>query len=222
MEFAESYTRFDNPKLMGPSSKVGILGGTFNPIHNGHIEMALNIKDEFSLSKVTLLPTGNPPHKQHERDILASASQRLYMAQAAAAGIDGLDVSDIETARSGFSYTVDTMRELTRTHKDVDFYFIIGSDSLFELETWQSFDALTELVRFICVKRKEDSTLSILAEAARLYETYSTTVDISKYNGLYVSSSYVRSRIAEGKDVSQFLSPAVEEYIAANKLYRKT
>ncbi len=222
MEFTETLSVFENAKLLYPHVKLGILGGTFNPVHNGHIDMALNIMREFYLKAVLLMPSGNPPHKQGDNQSLAPAQQRLHMVALAACGVSGLEVSDLETKRSGFTYTIDTMRELTSKYKEVDFHFIIGSDSLFELELWKSFAELSRLVRFVCVRRQEHDALSVAAEAARLHEAYGTVVLVSEYIGLHVSSSYIRKRIAEGKSISDFVPALVEEYIIASRLYKRT
>lgn len=208
-------------KLYYPKAKAGILGGTFNPVHNGHIDMALNIRREFSLGKVIFVPCGSPPHKMDEPALAPSVS-RLHMAELCAFMYDCLEVSNVEVLRPGPSYTIDTMRDFTLKYKDTEFYFIIGSDTLFELESWKDFPSLAKLVRFVCVRRPENnSTLSIAAEMERLKEAYGCEIEASEYGGLLVSSSYIRKMAAEGKDISDFVPPAVEEYIHANGLYKQ-
>jgi nicotinate-nucleotide adenylyltransferase len=180
----------DSLKLFYPHKKVGILGGTFNPLHNGHVDMAYNVKEEFELDSVILLPAGAPPHKM---DVETAPSEaRLRMVVLCALETDWLKVSDMEVKRCGPSYTVDTMRELGRKYKDTDFYFVIGSDSLFELETWKNASELFRLTRFICVRRREHDRLAVAAEAARLSEKYGAVIMLSRYDGLNISSSEVR------------------------------
>lgn len=219
MDYTATMEVEDGLRLFYPHQRTGILGGTFNPVHNGHIDMALNIRREFDLESVVLVPTGNPPHKREEQD-LAPAQARLQMAALCALECAGLRVSDIEVKREGYSYTVDTMRELTDKYKDTDFYFIIGSDSLFELESWKEIAALCRLTKFVCVRRQEHDKLAVAAEAARLAEKYEAEILISQLSGLYVSSSYIRKRIAEGKSIADFVPAAVEEYIDASGLYK--
>jgi nicotinate-nucleotide adenylyltransferase len=219
MEFTSMYRITDDVKLMYPRVKTGILGGTFNPVHNGHIDMALNIRREFDLKTVALMPCGSPPHKP-DRTELAPAAMRRHMAALATCEAPELSVSDMEIKRGGPTYTVDTMRELTGQYKDTEFYFIIGSDSLFQLETWKDFSELSRLTRFVCVRRQEHDPLAVAAEAKHLEEAYGAAVFISQYSGLYVSSSYIRKRVAGGRGISDFVPALVEEYINASGLYK--
>lgn len=208
----------DGLSLLSPFRKTGILGGTFNPIHNGHVDMALNIRDEFSLDKVMLLPSGDPPHKADEH--LATKQQRLHMAELCAFDHGCLQVCDMEIKREGTTYTIDTMRELCAKHPQNDFHFIIGSDTLFELETWRSFPELCRMVQFVCVKRDEHDRLQIAGEIARLGREYRAMIFLSQYSGLYVSSSYIRKRVAEGKSIADFVPAPVEVYIHESGLYK--
>ncbi len=219
MEFTTAVEIDDRLSLLYPHKKVGILGGTFNPLHNGHFDMAYNVKEECELDSVMLLPAGNPPHKTDVET--APANVRLRMAVLCALETDWLTVSDLEIKREGPSYTVDTMRELTQKYKDTDFYFIIGSDSLFEMETWRNVAELFKLTRFVCVRRREHEKLATAAEAARLAEKYDAVISISRYDGLNISSSEVRKRVAEGRSIADFVPAPVEEYIHASGLYKK-
>ncbi len=219
MEFSRTMDIMDNLRPMYPHTREGILGGTFNPVHNGHIDMALKVLGEFDLKKVTLMPTGTPPHKRGHT-WMASGAQRMRMAALAIADEQRLALSGMEVEREGYTYTVDTMRELNSKFQETDFYFIIGSDSLFEIEMWKDFSELARLTRFICVRRPEHEPLDVLAEAARLEEKYNVFIEISKYDGLYVSSSHIRERMAQGKSISRFVPAQVEEYIIACGLYK--
>lgn len=219
MEYSDSRLQKDTLELFYPRKKVGILGGTFNPIHNGHINMALTILGEFELDTVTLMPSANPPHKRNNKDI-APAGARLEMAALAALGCRGLSVTSIELMRDGYSYTSDTIEELIDKNPRTDYYFIIGSDSLFDLEQWHDFKKLFRLTRFICVRRMEHEKLSVAAHAAYLTEKYNAEIYVSAYDGLYISSSYIRQRIAEGKNIDDFVPAAVRDYIYANRLYK--
>jgi len=204
-------------RLSYPNRKMGILGGTFNPIHNGHVDMALRIKDELALDEVLLIPSGQPPHK--EKDV-APKQKRLHMAALCAYEYQGLSVSDIEVKRLGYSYTVDTLTELHERYKDTDFYFIIGSDTLFELETWKDFQKLFQLTSFVCVQRYICDNVQLLAKAMRLKELYGAHIIHSAYVGLDISSSTVRKYMKEGLSISELVPPPVEEYILESGLYR--
>ncbi|WP_342626060.1 nicotinate (nicotinamide) nucleotide adenylyltransferase [Peptoniphilus timonensis] len=113
--------------------KYGIFGGSFNPIHYGHLMICEYIKEEMGLDKVIFIPTGNPPHKEIE----VSAKDRYEMVKTAISPNPDFDISDIETTRVKLSYTVDTIRELKEIYKEEKLYFIIGMDSLFQLKTWK-------------------------------------------------------------------------------------
>ncbi|MEA4853852.1 MAG: nicotinate-nucleotide adenylyltransferase [Christensenella sp.] len=203
--------------LAARHKKVGILGGTFNPPHNGHIDMALHIKNEFSLDETYLMPCGNPPHKDTD---LAPAPMRLAMARMCTEAAAGLGLLDIEMKRTGYTYTVETMRLLEKKYPQTDFYFIIGADTVFELCTWYEFRELFRLTRFVCVRRCNHDMLELTAEISRLKREYGAHVLLSEYTGLYVSSSYIRKQIAQGKNIAGLVPQSVEEYIVANGLYR--
>jgi len=133
--------------------RIGILGGTFNPVHQGHLQLAREVKIKCGLDEILLIPSGIPPHKTEEE--LATAEDRLEMVRLAIEGIPGLSVSDIEIRRPEQSYTIDTVRELLKTAPGVDFYFIIGLDAFLEIETWKEAGSLLKIVSFIVVSRPE-------------------------------------------------------------------
>ncbi|MDX1358978.1 MAG: nicotinate (nicotinamide) nucleotide adenylyltransferase, partial [Clostridia bacterium] len=118
--------------------RIGILGGTFNPIHNGHLEMAEIAVDVYSLDDVILIPTGNPPHKADEEII--SKYDRYELCLLSAAAYDNIFVSSVEIDREGITYTIDTLKELEKLYGIRDeLYFIIGGDTVFQLEKWKDF-----------------------------------------------------------------------------------
>ncbi|BDF59525.1 putative nicotinate-nucleotide adenylyltransferase [Christensenellaceae bacterium] len=217
MEYLKGMETQERTRLRFPHKKVGILGGTFNPPHTGHVDMARHVKREFMLDEVFLMPCGTPPHKTED---IAPAPMRLKMTQLCVDGCDGLDVLDIETRRKGYTYTVDTMRELRKKNPHTDYYFIVGADTVFELASWYQCRELFSLTRFVCVRRGAYDTLKLSAEIARLQEEYGACVFLSEYTGLFVSSSYIRQRRAQGKSIEGLVPKNVEEYIIANGLYR--
>lgn len=219
MQYNENQIQQDKLDLFYPRKKVGILGGTFNPIHNGHLNMALTVLCEFNLDTVMLMPGANPPHKRNDKDI-APTRARFEMVALAVLGCQGLAVTPIELMRDGYSYTSDTMTELIDKNPRTDYYFIIGSDSLFDLEQWHDFKKLFKLTKFICVRRMEHDKLSVAARAAYLKEKYNADISISAYDGLYISSTYIRERIAEGKSIDEFVPAAVRDYIYDTGLYK--
>lgn len=217
MEYLKGIMAQGRVRLPVPHKKVGILGGTFNPPHTGHVDMAQHVKREFALDEVFLMPCGTPPHKTED---IACAHIRLKMTQLCTEGQAGLKVLDIETKRKGYSYTVDTMRELSGKNPETDYYFIIGADTVFELASWHKCRELFTLTRFVCVRRVAHDTLKLSAEIVRLKEEYGADILLSEYTGLFMSSSYIRDRIRQGKSIEGLVPQNVEEYIIANGLYR--
>ncbi len=185
--------------------KVGILGGTFNPPHIGHLIVANEVKHALDLDEVRLMPTAVPPHKAAPGD--ATAEQRLRMAELAVTGIDGLTVSSFEVQRGGISYTYDTMKQLTSLEPEVDFYFIIGGDMIDMLPKWYRIEELVTLVKFVGVGRpgtigKTDFPISI--------------VDIPQID---LSSTLIRQRFADKGTVHLLIPPAVEVFVRREDLY---
>ncbi len=197
--------------------KVGILGGTFNPPHSGHVDMAEHVRDEFALDEVYLMPCGTPPHKTED---LAPKQMRYQMTKLCAQQGKDVGVLDIEVKRKGYSFTSDTMCELAQKNPQADYYFIVGADTIFELCTWHNFEELLKLTRFICVRRERNDLMKLSAEIARLKWDYSAQIFLSEYTGLFVSSSYIRKRLKQGQSVAGLVPKNVEEYIIANGLYR--
>lgn len=203
-------------RLFSGPKRVGILGGTFNPPHSGHVDLCCRVKEEFALDEVCMMPSGNPPHKSG----IAPKEMRLKMTQMCAARA-GVSVLDVEVRRKGYSYTADTIAALREKNPETDYYFIVGADTVFELCSWHEFERLFQLAKLICVRRQNNDFLSLSAELARLKAVYGAQIYLSDYTGLYVSSSYIRERIQKGCGIEGLVPKEVEEYIVANGLYRK-
>lgn len=185
--------------------KIGILGGTFNPPHIGHLIIANEVRHALGLEEVRLMPTATPPHKTTSGD--ATEGQRLDMVSLAVSGIEGLTKSAFEIERGGVSYTYDTMKQLAALEPDVHFHFIIGADMIDMLADWYRIDELMELVTFVGVGRPG-------AIGKTKYPI--TMVDIPE---IALSSSLIRHRIAEGQTVQLLIPEAVESYIRKEGLY---
>ena len=132
--------------------KTGILGGSFNPPHLGHLFIAQSVYREFDLDEVLLLPLGTPPHKTH----IASRETREAMCRMLAQAANGLQVCTIELERQGYTYTVDTLRQMRQQYPGHSFYYIIGTDTLFQLEHWRDYRQVFAYTEFICVPRPGD------------------------------------------------------------------
>lgn len=201
-----------------PRKKIGIFGGTFDPVHSGHIDMALKVLKEFSLTSMVFLPCGAPPHKNHHE--IASKYDRLHMVSLCVYEQRGLSVSDAEVKRNGVTYTIDTIKEFEKKCVDTDLFFIIGADTIFELEAWRDLPGICARTTFICVRRYKYDNLQVAAQAAMLREKYNAKILISEYTGMAVSSSEVRDRIREQKSIARLVPKAVEEYIEEHGLYK--
>ncbi len=194
---------------------IAVLGGTFNPIHNGHIKMANAALSECDISKVIFLPNGMPPHKSGET--IVSPQHRLNMVRLAISGNDKFELSDYEIKRDKPSYTVDTQRALKEIY-DCPIYFIIGADSLFTLHLWKSPEILIKECNFIVCDRKSEAD-SDVNETARKINDMGGNVKVLSMSRIDVTSTDIRKCVKNGDDVSKYLSADVYQYIKENKLY---
>ncbi|PIC81149.1 nicotinate-nucleotide adenylyltransferase [Sporosarcina sp. P18a] len=185
--------------------QIGILGGTFNPPHTGHLLIANEVRYALQLDEVWLMPTAVPPHKIATGD--ASAEQRLQMVKLAVDEVEGLRASSFEIERGGVSFTYDTMSQLLQDETNVHFHFIIGGDMIDQLPTWYRIEDLLEMVTFIGVKRPGTDNTSAIP--VQLVETPQ----------LDLSSTLIRQRFVEGGTVQLLIPPAVEAYIREERLY---
>lgn len=206
---------------MNRRPRLGIFGGTFNPIHLGHLMIAQDALEAFELAKVLFVPCSQPPHKSTGE--LVAASHRLAMLEAAIEGDLRFEVSDVEMQRDGRSYTVETMRALRTAHPDVDLFFIIGSDSLAELHLWREIDALLALCRVVTIVRPGVSLESLQELDLKLKAPWPERLkaDVRVGHLVNVSSSDIRYRVAEGMSIRYLVPSAVEMYIAEHSLYRR-
>lgn len=194
--------------------RVGLLGGTFDPVHEGHLALAEAARACADLDEVLLVPSGNPPHR---RPALASPEQRLEMARLAAADRPGLGVWDVEVRRSGPSFTVETLREFHRARPGDEAFLILGWDAARQLRTWRDPDEVLKLARLVVLPRpglpppaKRDLQEAQL-EPAQVIVCPAGTPD--------VAATRIRDRIARGDSLDSLVPAAVAEYIARHDLY---
>lgn len=197
--------------------KYGIFGGSFNPIHYGHLMICEYIKEEMGLDKVIFIPTGNPPHKELE----LSAEDRYEMVRLAISPNPDFEISDIETTRVKKSYTVDTIRELKKIYKEEKLYFLIGLDSLFQLKTWMKIRDLSQEIEFVVALRpgyldREE----INKEIDFLRENFGTKINLIKTPLYEISSTDLRDRIREGKSLRYLIPKKVLDYIEESGFYK--
>ncbi|MDD7363691.1 MAG: nicotinate-nucleotide adenylyltransferase [Peptoniphilus sp.] len=201
--------------------KMGIMGGSFNPIHMGHLMMSEYMRSHLGLSKVLFIPTGNAPHK---RDYSVSAKERLKMVEIAVADNPYFEVSDVEVTRKNTMYSVDTLNILKETYPDAEFYFFLGSDILQDLKSWKKFRELAQMTRFAVAVRPGFQSISmanIRKEIQFLTHHYGADIVLIDTPRLEISSTNLRNRIRQGKSVKYFLPDDVRTYVWKKRFYRQ-
>ncbi len=199
--------------------RLGILGGTFNPVHNGHLLMAHTAAAAFGLERVLLVPSSLPPHKELAGGV--SAVHRLAMLRLAAAGDPLVTVDTVEIDRGGVSYAIDTVRHLADREPGCELFFIIGLDSLLELHRWKDVTGFLSLCRVVTVNRpgilgrplRNDDLNLPEARSQRLLE------DVVSHTMCEASSSEIRERIAKRLPIGYLVPESVERYIRDHALY---
>jgi len=198
--------------------KLGILGGSFNPIHEGHLAMADAVRKAHGLDLVMFVPAGRPPHKGSD---LASADDRLQMARLAVEGREVLTVSDVEVRRPGVSYTVDTLEEIHRQYPEAELFFIIGEDSVPELSGWRNPRRILELARVVAVNRP-GSNAAFRSEAfpgVPLSTIERLQKDRVAMPPSPLGATQIRDDVRKGRSLVGKVPPRVAEYIRRRGLY---
>jgi nicotinate-nucleotide adenylyltransferase len=197
--------------------RTGILGGTFNPIHNGHIILAQNAMKICGLDNVIFIPSGCSYLKNPSG--IAGKEHRLKMTQLAVNEHKGFSVSDIEIKREGNSYTYKTLEELKKIEPDTQLFFIVGADTFLFMENWKEPESVFSQCTVACAGRSGHSAKEINDKADLFRTEYEADVIIMDVPNTDVSSSKVRQLLANGEDCSAYLDPKVIKYIKDNRLY---
>lgn len=197
--------------------KLGIYGGTFNPVHNGHLSIASSAQLQFSLDRILFMPTYLPPHKEEPRD--AGEWQRYDMVRLAIADRDRWECSDLEIRRGGVSFTVDTLKALRGEHPDAEFSLIIGSDNLLSLDSWREPEQVLSMAVILVFERPGFSLAAKREDPARRLKL-TPDYRVIKGAAMNISSSEIRRMIHEKKNVSELVPHGVLSYIQAHGLYQ--
>ncbi len=200
-------------------SRIGIMGGTFNPIHIAHVNMAKQAYKQASLDKVLFMPSKNPPHKK-SGDILP-ADIRADMVKLAIQDIPYFKYSDFELKREGTTYSAQTVELLHRQCPDDKFFFIMGADSFFHIESWYHPETIMKRVVLLPVGRDGSDKSAMEKHASYLKRKYDAKIKLINMTQMHVSSSNIRNLIASGKNPSDYLAPSVWKYIRQNNYYRR-
>lgn len=212
--------------------RLGLFGGTFNPIHIGHLRAAVEVLEAFSLDKLLLIPSANPPHKS--ADQVANAEDRLEMVRLATKGVPSLEVSDVELARQGPSYTIETLRYFQDQYgPGSEIHFIVGQDAFSEITTWKSYRELFSTAHFIVMTRPGSNLSSIedfihthISEAYQYDPAFNRymhpewcTIFCVDITHIDVSASEIRDRIRHSRPIRFLVPGTVEAFIVEKGLY---
>lgn len=192
--------------------KIGILGGSFDPIHNGHLNMALKSYEQYALDEVWLIPNGNAPHK--DSDKMADATDRLAMCELVAKEYPFLKTCDIEIISEEYSYTYITVTKLQDMYPEHEFYFIMGADSLDYFDKWRKPDVIASVCKILVINRDEFSEDDMQMKISRINEIFPANIYIVHCPKVDVSSTELRKKL----DKTSVL-PSVYNYICEHDLY---
>lgn len=196
-------------------SKIGILGGTFNPIHLAHLYIAYEAKSQLNLDKIIFMPAGSPPHKK-DKEVL-EASLRYNMVCEAIKSYEDFEISDYEIHKTGYSYTYETLEKFKSENNEL--YFITGADCLMDIEKWKKPEEIFKLSRLVVFNRPGYSKKNLIIQKDKIEMKFNTSIKFLDIIDLEISSSMIRKRIEEGKRVDFFLSKEVLNFIKENNIY---
>lgn len=206
--------------MVRKKGKTGIFGGTFNPIHNGHLIVAESVREQFGLDRVLFMPSGQPPHKRDSEVI--DPEHRFEMVRLAVESNPFFEASRMEIDRSGFTYTVNTLQELrAQCGDETEFYFIIGADVVPELITWKDFRQVFSLCEFIAVLRPGFDREAFMGEIGRISADYGAVIHTVGARLVDISSTEIRGRRMAGESIKYLVPDGVMEYIYKEGLYTK-
>ncbi len=199
--------------------KTGVFGGTFNPVHKGHIMLAEYCMDSVGLDRIIMIPTAVPPHKISNN--LASESDRLNMCKLACRGKENFFVSDIEIKRQGKSYTYETLTQLKEIYPDDHLYTIMGADMFLTLNRWKNPEIIFEKSSIITIPRDEENKLELENFYNKVLKAMGASSVILPNPVMSVSSTFIRENLDNFNLISDMLDKGVYDYIIKNNLYRK-
>lgn len=194
---------------------IGIMGGTFDPIHNGHLMLAQNAYETLHLDKVLFMPSGISYMKNGVLD----THHRVAMVELAIQYIPYFELSLIEASREGDTYTFQTLRQLHDQYPQNGYYFIMGADSLFQIESWQHPDVIFELAAIVCTARDEYDMERLKAKGSELHDRYNARIYFLNMPMIDISSTDIRQKVRHGYPICQYVPTNVADYIKKERLY---
>ena len=193
------------------------MGGTFNPIHNGHLFLAEYAYEQIGLDVILFMPSKNPPHKASLE--VASGEHRLNMTGLAIQDNPHFELSTMELNREGITYTADTLTELISNHPDTEYYFIIGADSLLQITEWKTPQIVFNLCTVVAAGRNHLPKHQLEQQVNRLHEMYGASIILLDMPTIDISSAEIRERIVMGKSIRYYIPDQVRSYIKEHELY---
>lgn len=201
-------------------AEIGIMGGTFDPVHNGHLMLGRQAYREYGLDEVWFMPSGIPPHKKDH--VVTAVKDRLAMVRLAIEGYPYFICSDFEIRRKGNTYTAETLKLLRREYPQHKFYFIIGADSLYQLESWyHPREVMEQAILLVAGREYEQAHCPIEEQIARFQDRYGADIRLLHCEEVDISSGELREMAAKGKKLYQYVPKCVESYIEEHRLYQK-
>lgn len=199
--------------------QIGLFGGSFNPIHNGHLHLVRSVRKALRLDGVLLMPAGEAPHKSTAE--YAPAADRLEMCRRAAEKYDWMQISDYEIRKTGKSYTVETLRALREMHPDTDWTLMIGSDMLLTFTQWREWQEIMKMARICAVSREKGDLPQLFAAADALRDAVpEADITVLSVRAFPVSSTQIRLNLQKNADCSCLLPENVVQYIQEHQLYQ--
>jgi len=203
---------------IGKCKKIAIMGGTFDPIHYGHLVTAEAVREKFEIEKVIFIPAGRPPHKKNQN--IAHDEHRYLMTVLATVNNSYFDVSRVEIDRPGTTYTIDTIRAIKKIYNDVEIYFITGADAIGEILTWKEPEELLQLCKFVPVTRPGYNKDNLIKKFSEISSRFGINLDFTEVPSLAISSTDIRNRVKSGKTIKYLLPEEVEKYILKFDIYK--
>ena len=201
-------------------NKIGIMGGTFNPIHFGHLFLAENAYEQAGLDKVLFMPSKNPPHKAVTSKV--TEAQRVDMIELAIKDNPHFELSTLELNREGMTYTADTLQVLKEENEDAEYYFIVGTDSLFMMQNWKEPQVVFDLCTVLVAARDNANVDEIHKHMDFLKKTFQAKVLYIEMPMLQIASADIRERIEKKYTVRYYMPTSVIQYITDHRLYSPT
>lgn len=199
--------------------KIGIMGGTFDPIHNGHLMLGEYAYKEFHLDQIWFMPNGNPPHKSSDT-IESQTKNRVEMVRRAISGTEYFVLQLYEVENKAVHYSYKTMEYFKQIYPEHEFYFIIGADSLFSIEKWVHPEILLKDCVMLAAYRDEKGTEEMLAQIQYLNQKYHADIRLLNTPNVDISSSEIREKLKEGQSIQGIVPDSVYAYIEEKQLYR--